>query len=73
MALPKAFKSLTRLVFLTLLLIPGYNLLAASGAEVGDQFHNIRFTDENGNKRQLDELRGKVVMIKFWVLDLWLD
>lgn len=66
MALPKAFKSLTRLVLMTLPLIPGYNLLDATGAEVGDQFHNIRFTDEQGNQRQLDELRGKVVTIKFW-------
>ncbi|MFT5111631.1 MAG: peroxiredoxin [Parasphingorhabdus sp.] len=39
---------------------------ASLGEAPGEQFHNIRFTDEQGNRHQLDEYKGKVVVLKFW-------
>lgn len=39
---------------------------AAIGLKVGDKFPDITYTDINGKKKSIHELKGKVVFIHFW-------
>jgi peroxiredoxin len=42
------------------------SVFAATGSDIGDTFHNIKITDEQGQPHALSEFRGKVVVAKFW-------
>lgn len=39
---------------------------ALTGITIGDRFPNVEFTDPNGKKKTLSDLKGKVVFLHFW-------
>ena len=39
---------------------------ASIGSRVGQRFYNLAFKDENGKRKTIADLRGKVVFIHFW-------
>ena len=39
---------------------------ASVGNRVGQRFYNLAFKDENGKRKTINDLRGKVVFVHFW-------
>ncbi|WP_445736069.1 peroxiredoxin family protein [Mariniflexile sp.] len=34
--------------------------------QIGDEFLNLKISDESGNIRELSDLKGKTVLLEFW-------
>ena len=39
---------------------------AATGDRVGETFHDVEFLDPSGQRKQLSDYRGEVVVVKLW-------